>query len=303
MKLLWIFTLAITIFFAYYTYTHTSLRYKDLESVMQQNLAVEKGVTQNRLNIQQQINDYKKVVEESYPNGFHSLEEANNIQKYSNNLKIDSLIFVETNANLISKGSFSTQNRTLLHKQGVLFTNFVADKVRDDILLSTSILGEPDTSKVVSLRGIPFFPLGNETHYFPILQQQSLYIRGTFNRLTHKGIDHFAPILHVSCNWEKIMIETAPKSQTIKIGQKYEAYMFLGGGIKQQQPKMQTSEGSVLVKGVVGEMEIPNVKAQNYNSKGKATKTLSGKITIKKADGSDTTFTLSKNYTVKQLVN
>jgi hypothetical protein len=63
---------------------------------------------------------------------------------------------------------------------------------------------------------------------------------------------------------------------------------------------MQVSKGKVIVKGEVGEIEIPNVKAQNYNSEGKATKTLTGKITIMKADGSDTTFTLSTSYTVKR---
>jgi hypothetical protein len=63
---------------------------------------------------------------------------------------------------------------------------------------------------------------------------------------------------------------------------------------------MQISEGKINVRGDVGEIEIPNVKAQNYDSEGKATKTLTGKIMIMKADGSDTTFTLSTSYTVKK---
>jgi hypothetical protein len=63
---------------------------------------------------------------------------------------------------------------------------------------------------------------------------------------------------------------------------------------------MRSAEGSVNVKGDVGEIEITNVKVKKYNSEGKATKTLTGKITIKKADGSDTTFTLSTSYTVKR---
>lgn len=45
---LWIFTIAIVAFFAYHTYTHTRIRYKDLESVMMQNLAVEKGIAVTR---------------------------------------------------------------------------------------------------------------------------------------------------------------------------------------------------------------------------------------------------------------
>ncbi len=45
---LWIFTTAIATFFAYHTYTHTRIRYKDLESVMMQNLAVEKGIAITR---------------------------------------------------------------------------------------------------------------------------------------------------------------------------------------------------------------------------------------------------------------
>jgi hypothetical protein len=45
------------VFFAYHTYTHTVIRYKDLESVMMQNLAVEKGIASTRKNTKKQIND------------------------------------------------------------------------------------------------------------------------------------------------------------------------------------------------------------------------------------------------------
>ena len=298
---LWLFTTAIASYFAYHTYSHTRIRYKDLESVMMQNLGLEKSIIRRRLDIQKQINDYKKDVEENYSQGLHNLEEANSIQKYSNSLKIDSLAFIETTDNLVNKASFSTQNINLLNRYGVQFANFVADKVCNEILLSTSILREPDTSNVAYLREMPFFPLTDETHYLPILQQQSLQIRKAFIRTTHKGIDDFARVGILVCRLEKLMVEAFPKSKTVKVGKKYEAYMVLIGSSRGTKVKsMRSTEGSVNVKGDVGEIEIKNVKAQNYNSEGKATKTLTGKVTIKKADGSDTTFTLSTNYVVKK---
>jgi hypothetical protein len=95
-----------------------------------------------------------------------------------------------------------------------------------------------------------------------------------------------------------------PKSRIVKSGEKYKANIILVGSSRGTKVKsMRSTEGSLNIKGYVGEIEIPNVKAQSYNSEGKATKTLTGKITIKKADGSDTTFTLSTSYTVKKLVN
>jgi hypothetical protein len=269
--------------------------------VQLQNENLEKSIIQRRLDIQKQLNDYKKDVEENYFDGFRSLEKANSIQKYGNNLKIDSLAFIETTDILVNKASFSTQNINLLNRYGVQFTNFIADKVCNEILLSTSILREPDTSNVAYFREMPFFPLTDETHYLPILEQQSLQIRKAFTRTTHKGIDEFARVASYKSHCGKqAIIEAFPKSKTVKVGKKYEAYMVLVGSSKQKRPQMRSAEGSVNVKGDVGEIEITNVKVKKYNSKGKATKTLTGKITIKKADGNDTTFTLSTSYTVKK---
>jgi hypothetical protein len=100
--------------------------------------------------------------------------------------------------------------------------------------------------------------------------------------------------------FDKILSVGFPQSNTVKVGEVYQAQMLVTTNSIQQRPQMQISEGSLNVKGDIGEIEIPNVKAQNYDREGKATKTLTGKITIMKADGSDTTFTLSTSYIVKK---
>jgi hypothetical protein len=76
--------------------------------------------------------------------------------------------------------------------------------------------------------------------------------------------------------------------------------MFIEESNNHIRPKMQISEGEIEVRGDVGSIEIKNVKAQNYNSEGKATKTLTGKITIKKADGMDSTFKFDQEYFIKK---
>jgi hypothetical protein len=304
MKFLWIFTTAITTFFAYHTYTHTRIRYKDLESVMQQNLAVEKGLGIRKQVIKKKLTEYKQQVEDYYAQGQNNLEIAIVIQKYADSLNIDSIIPLKTNKDLSNKGSLGTQNIVLLNKYSLQLSNLIANKMRNDILVSTSILKEPDTSSIVNLRASYFSSLKDEIHYYPFLQQKTLTIQTDFVGITYMGVDYFARVGVIICTWEKIIAMAVPKSRIVKSGEKYKANIILVGSSRGTKVKsMRSTEGSLNIKGYVGEIEIPNVKAQSYNSEGKATKTLTGKITIKKADGSDTTFTLSTSYTVKKLVN
>ena len=64
------------------------------------------------------------------------------------------------------------------------------------------------------------------------------------------------------------MIEAFPKSKTVKVGKKYEAYMVLVGSSRGTKVKsMRTPEGNIIVKGYVGEIEIPKPKTTTAKAK------------------------------------
>ena len=84
-------------YFAYHTYTHTRIRYKDLESVMQQNLAVEKGIKITQRDTKKQYLLGIELVEMQgrSPKDVAILQKATNINKYTTTVlqEVDSLIF------------------------------------------------------------------------------------------------------------------------------------------------------------------------------------------------------------------
>ena len=286
---LWIFTTAIAIFFAYHTYTHTRIRHKDLESVMMQNLAVEKGIKTIKLQTKRQYQDGHISVEKqgNTPKDVAKLKKAFNIKKQAASISviIDSLIFIDKNRKIDTKLQIDTKNMDLFISFLSNFSKFVAQQ--DSALKD---FNEP----IISL-------IDTKNHYLPFFQQCNLRQSYVILRIESKGVDKIVSYIGGVCHpFDKIYAMASAKSQVVKVGENYEANMILVTSSTQLRPEMQISEGEIDVRGDVGEIEITNVKAQNYNSEGKATKTLTGKITIKKADGSDTTFTLSTSYTVKK---
>jgi hypothetical protein len=289
MKLLWIFTLAISIFFAYHTYTHTRLRYKDLESVMQQNLAVEKGIKNTNRETKKIYNHgiYLTEMQGRSPKDLEILNKAKAIKNHTDSLLqiIDTLIFITKNTKIDNKLGLDAVNIALLNEFAINYPQFVAKQ---------------DTA-LLDMKGEITPTFKSEIYHLPFLQQNNLHFQYVCNRISYKSVDEMiARIGGVVLHCGRIIAMASPQSQIVKVEQVYQAKMFITFGNMHSPPEMQISEGSINVKGDVGSIEIKNVKAQNYDSEGKATKTLTGKITIMKADGSDTTFTLSTNYTVKK---
>jgi hypothetical protein len=287
---LWIFTTAIATFFAYHTYTHTRIRYKDLESVMMQNLMVEKGIAITRRNTKKQLLGAKDLVEKqgNVPKDMAILNKAKLLKNYedTNLVILDSLSFIAENTKIDDKVSLKVENITLLNEYHQKLPLFFAAQ---------------DTSLTDLGEAIP--SLWDNQKYCPaFIQKNNVGLRSKFARIEAKGVDRLTSKIGGVCGggWSKILGIASAKSQIVKIGEQYEATMFIEASNNHIRPKMQISEGEIEVRGDVGSIEIKNVKAKNYNSEGKATKILTGKITIKKADGSDTTFTLSTSYTVKK---
>ena len=127
---LWIFTTAIATFFAYHTYTHTRLRYKDLESVMMQNLAQEKGVKTIKL---QTENQYIKssILVGRFGNSKRDIVQLNkamNIRKQAENISvmISNLNAIAKNTNIDEKWQINERNTNLLSSLLINFPYFVA---------------------------------------------------------------------------------------------------------------------------------------------------------------------------------
>jgi hypothetical protein len=291
MKFLWIFTTAIATYFAYHTYTNTRIRYKDLESVMQQNLVVEKGYTLTQENITKEITFFTELTEKrgNFPENLLIIKKSNNIKEYIDSIinSIDSLVFTTKD----KKNNLKPKNIAQLSNYRTNLSKFIVG-------YDTSLreLGQE-------------FPLCLDTltHPLPFIQKNTIGIKSRIANLSSKCVDRVISKISVGCGFDKIIAMAVPKSKIARMGKNYEAMMFIDATIFNDRrlislrPKIQVSEGKVdMQNNIIGNIEIKNVKAQNYNSEGKATKTLTGKITIKKADGNDTTFTLSTSYTIKK---
>jgi hypothetical protein len=127
---LWIFTTAIATFFAYHTYTHTRMRHKDLESVMHQNLAVEKGIASTRQNTKKQLLSGIDLVERqgNVPKDVAILNKAKLLKNYAdtNLVILDSLSFIAENTKIDDKVSLKVENITLLNEYHQIFPLFFA---------------------------------------------------------------------------------------------------------------------------------------------------------------------------------
>jgi hypothetical protein len=295
MKFLWIFTTAIAIYFAYHTYTHTRIRYKDLESVMMQNLAQEKGIAVTRQNTEKYFAMMVDLMEKQ-GNSPADLRIVNKVKS----------IYVATDTTLRLLDSMTIDSKPItidekisISKENLNFMTNYGHKIPKQISLRDTSLLELAT---------PILPfIDNKAHFYPFSQQAIFAYKNRFARLETKGVDRIISMISCGGNirFAKVFAMASQKSWFLNVGNIYEAKMFISTSQLETAKQffncqMQISEGKVIVKRDVGEIEIKNVKAQNYNSEGKATKTLTGKITIKKADGNDTTFTLSTSYTIKK---
>ncbi len=287
---LWIFTTAITIFFAYYTYTHTRIRYKDLESVMQQNLVVEKGIKITKLDAKKQYLNGIDLTEMqgNTPKDKDLLQKATNIREETATIlqAVDSLMTLPRNLKNDSKVNLQNENILLLQKYDTSYTQFITNQDTCLWQLEKHIFPLIDTEK----------------HYLPFALQNKLALQYKISRVEWKSNDRLISKIGgvmIRCYFGSPVLVTA-KSEIVKSGNTYKALMFITDYTKRFNCSMKVSEGSVTYSGSLGKIAIPNVKAQNYNSEGKATKILTGKITIMKTDGSDTTFTLSTSYIVKK---
>jgi gliding motility-associated protein GldM len=116
-------------------------------------------------------------------------------------------------------------------------------------------------------------------------------------RVETKAVDKIiSKIGGVVIKFDKILGMASAESQVVAAGTKYKAKMFISASSTQIKPTMRVSQGSVSVKGDVGEVEFTAPPATDYNDQGLAKRKWQGSITIKKADGQDTTFKFDQEY-------
>jgi gliding motility-associated protein GldM len=122
-------------------------------------------------------------------------------------------------------------------------------------------------------------------------------------RVETKAVDKIiSQIGGVVVKFDKILAMASAESQTVAAGTKYRAKMFISASSTQIKPSMRVSQGSVNVKGDVGEVEFTAPPATDYNDQGLAKRKWQGSITIKKADGQDTTFKFDQEYFIAKPV-
>jgi gliding motility-associated protein GldM len=123
------------------------------------------------------------------------------------------------------------------------------------------------------------------------------------SRIETKAIDKIiSKIGGVEIKFDKIIAMASAESQTVAAGTKYRAKMFISASSTQIKPIMRSSQGSVNVKGDVGELEFTAPSATDYDDRGLAKRKWQGTITIKKATGEDTTFKFDQEYFIARPV-
>lgn len=122
-------------------------------------------------------------------------------------------------------------------------------------------------------------------------------------RVETKAVDKIiSQIGGVIIKFDQILAMASAESQVVAAGTKYKAKMFISASSTQIKPTMRVSQGSVNVKGAVGEVEFTAPPATDYNDQGLAKRKWQGSITIKKADGQDTTFKFDQEYFIAKPV-
>lgn len=122
-------------------------------------------------------------------------------------------------------------------------------------------------------------------------------------RVETKAVDKLiSKIGGVVIKFDKIIAMASAESQVVAAGTKYRAKMFISASSTQIKPTMRSSQGAVNVKGDVGELEFTAPAATDYNDQGLAKRKWQGTITIKKADGQDTTFKFDQEYFIARPV-
>jgi hypothetical protein len=282
---LWIFTTAIATYFAYHTYTHTRIRHNDLESVMQQNLAVEKGITTLRKMSLKELYRAKRNIEKqgNNPKDIVILQEAESIKNYKDSLMqiVDSLIFMKKNAKTDSIMTLEAKNIAILNTYSKEFTKFVnKQRINDNTVRINSYL-----------------LMNTNKHYLPFMQLSSKNLKLNLAFIEYEGIiNTFGWFCDNVIYFDRINTIALAKSKTVKMGQLYEANMFLYSKIDSFRPILSISEGQIQVEdNNIFNIIIPNVKIQKNTNK-----ILRGIVKIAYENGSDSAFSISTSYTVKK---
>lgn len=124
-------------------------------------------------------------------------------------------------------------------------------------------------------------------------------------RVEAKAVDRIiSRIGGVVIKFDQIKGMASAESKVVAAGTKYKAKMFITASSSQIKPRMSVSQGSVKVTGNEGEVEFtaPALENSAYNDQGLAKREWQGSITIKKADGQDTTFKFKEEYFIAKPV-
>lgn len=274
----------------YYFYqTQTIIRNADLEAIIKQNNATYQGMEMTRKNIKKMADDLRKNVRNqgNHPKDVAILRQAETIESYADSVfnKIDPLKILPENVKINSIVNLGAEKMSVLEACNTNFPNFIATQ---------------DTSLQELNKDIRPFQYSNR-NCFPLTEKELLIFQYRMMRLERLGVDRITG--HFGCGlnilYPSIFVMTAPQSQVVEVGKTYEALMFLAKYNYAMRTKMEISEGRVSLRNDnIGEIEIANVSATNFDKYGKAIKTLTGKITVPNRNGFDTTYTVSTTYTV-----
>jgi hypothetical protein len=129
-------------------------------------------------------------------------------------------------------------------------------------------------------------------------------IEANIAELESKAVTHFeGKIGGVIIKFDTIEAFISAEDDEIFEGETYRAKMFIAATSRQIKPRMRVSQGEVVVgENGIGKVTfvVPAVADKDFDKNGLARRKWQGAITIKKADGNDSTFKFDQEYFIKK---
>ena len=265
-------------------------------------LVEKQGNTPNDIAQLKQAEDIKKQAEEVYE---ISSQIVDKLRFYARPYITDTIHTPEENLKWwINEGKVTVSNSTIKN----LEINKLYQKIQAFQTLVKEKTGIVDSLTLADLHKKPlsfeeFEDLNFTTNVIMALSNLSR-IEANIAELESKAISHFeGKIGEVVIKFDNISAFISMEDDELIEGQTLRAKMFIAATSRQIKPTMRVSQGEVVVgENGIGKVTfvVPAVSDKEFGKNKVVKRKWQGAITIKKADGRDTTFKFDQEYLIKK---
>jgi hypothetical protein len=247
------------------------------------------------MEIYEQMEDMYQIVHRNGQSKEEFDKNMEEVAKLSQEARLDK--YVQNGSKLLNYGVTKNLNINKLYQKIQAFQTLVKEKtgIVDSLTLADF------HKKPLSVE--EFEDLNFNTNMIMALSNL-LRIEANIAELESKAISHFeGKIGEVVIKFDNISAFISMEDDELIEGQTLRAKMFIAATAKNLKPTMRVSQGDVVVdENGIGTVTfvVPKVADKDFDKNGLAKRKWQGAITIKKADGRDTTFKFDQEYFIKK---